>query len=425
MSEKNTNDENHQQETKLPSIERPWLKYYPEEYRKAETSKLTQYEYLYFTNHSYPDFTVLMYEKRKICNKDFFQEIEYFANGLNSCGLTVGQTISICSSNSPEVFALFFASNKIGVSVNFPDPRITDEDFLLMLKETDSQLLIVSDKYFINHKASIGTIPCRLMIMPDIRSGNVYDAVNSIDIQSEKNIINWNNFINICLTAPNVNATPYDASRTVLMEQTGGSTGKPKSVMLTDENINVLNDVSVKIFGMAYATHIRKEEVKYLSLFQPYVTLGVCMPLLYFYMGIIVVLADDEGDKHIPENLVKWHPNLFFSAPIGYEAIMSSPLTQSMDLSFIFSFRTGGDIVTKPFEERINTFMSEHGAHGSLMIGYGLTETALGFTSQMDGMYHEGSCGVSLPQNTIGIFKPGTDEEMTYNEEGEICISGP
>jgi long-chain acyl-CoA synthetase len=414
-----------QGETRLPSVERPWLKYYPSKYRKAETSKLTQYEYLYFTNHLYPDFTVLIYEDRKICNKDFFQEIEYFANGLAAYGLAVEQSISVCASNSPEVFALFFASNKIGVSVNFPDPRITDGDFQLMLKETDSRLLVVTESYFLSRGALHGTAHCPLLILPDIRSGNPLEASNNIEVPVDSNVISWVDFINVCFHAPSVDAAPYDADRTVLMEQTGGSTGKPKSVMLTDENINVLNDVSVKIFGMAYATHIRREEVKYLSLFQPYVTLGVCMPLLYFYMGIIVVLADEESDKHIPEKLVEWHPNLFFSAPIGYEAIMSSSLIRDMDLSFIFSFRTGGDIVTKSFEERINTFMNEHGAHGRLMIGYGLTETALGFTSQMEGMYHEGSCGVSLPQNVIGIFKPGTHDELTYNTEGEICISGP
>ena len=27
--------------------------------------------------------------------------------------------------------------------------------------------------------------------------------------------------------------------------------------------------------------------------------------------------------------------------------------------------------------------------------------------------------------NTMGIFKPGTTEELGYNEEGEICITGP
>ena len=30
-----------------------------------------------------------------------------------------------------------------------------------------------------------------------------------------------------------------------------------------------------------------------------------------------------------------------------------------------------------------------------------------------------------MPMNNISVFKPGTIEELTYNEVGEVCVSGP
>ena len=30
-----------------------------------------------------------------------------------------------------------------------------------------------------------------------------------------------------------------------------------------------------------------------------------------------------------------------------------------------------------------------------------------------------------MVHTTVSIFKPGTEEELTYGESGEICISGP
>lgn len=43
----------------------------------------------------------------------------------------------------------------------------------------------------------------------------------------------------------------------------------------------------------------------------------------------------------------------------------------------------------------------------------------------MRGAYKFGSIGIPMPYCIIGIFKPGTDEELKYYEEGEICITGP
>ena len=40
-------------------------------------------------------------------------------------------------------------------------------------------------------------------------------------------------------------------------------------------------------------------------------------------------------------------------------------------------------------------------------------------------MYKEGSIGQPFPDTYYCIVKPGTQEEVPYGEEGEICISGP
>lgn len=37
----------------------------------------------------------------------------------------------------------------------------------------------------------------------------------------------------------------------------------------------------------------------------------------------------------------------------------------------------------------------------------------------------DGNVGIPMPLTTISIFKPGTQEELSYNERGEICVTGP
>jgi long-chain acyl-CoA synthetase len=40
-------------------------------------------------------------------------------------------------------------------------------------------------------------------------------------------------------------------------------------------------------------------------------------------------------------------------------------------------------------------------------------------------MYKEGSIGIPFPDTYYKIVRPGTDEELPYNEEGEILLAGP
>ena len=43
----------------------------------------------------------------------------------------------------------------------------------------------------------------------------------------------------------------------------------------------------------------------------------------------------------------------------------------------------------------------------------------------VNDIYKPGSVGVPSIVTTVGIFKPGTSEELDLNQPGEICITGP
>lgn len=43
----------------------------------------------------------------------------------------------------------------------------------------------------------------------------------------------------------------------------------------------------------------------------------------------------------------------------------------------------------------------------------------------MTGMYKSGSVGIPFPQNILSAFDVDTGKELSYGEEGEICICTP
>lgn len=85
----------------------------------------------------------------------------------------------------------------------------------------------------------------------------------------------------------------------------------------------------------------------------------------------------------------------------------------------------GGDYIKPSFEIKINQFLEQKGCKHQLVKGYGMTEVSSSACTTSDYCNETGSVGIPLIDMTISIFRIGTDEELTYGEEGEICFSGP
>ena len=76
-------------------------------------------------------------------------------------------------------------------------------------------------------------------------------------------------------------------------------------------------------------------------------------------------------------------------------------------------------------EAKLNAFLADHGCKYPLSQGYGMSEVSSAACCCCGGNFKSLSVGYPLLTTTIGIFKPGTCEELSYGEEGEICITGP
>ena len=92
---------------------------------------------------------------------------------------------------------------------------------------------------------------------------------------------------------------------------------------------------------------------------------------------------------------------------------------------------SGGASLPKELERKLNKVSDdfcEDGKESSQIIlrqGFGATENGGCGAYAKQGAYKFGGLGIPLPYDTIAIFEPGTDKELKYNEEGEICITGP
>ena len=54
-----------------------------------------------------------------------------------------------------------------------------------------------------------------------------------------------------------------------------------------------------------------------------------------------------------------------------------------------------------------------------------MTEVCAGVSGTVDANNEIGSVGIPFVKTIISVFDPETGEELKYNEQGEVCISGP
>ena len=123
--------------------------------------------------------------------------------------------------------------------------------------------------------------------------------------------------------------------------------------------------------------------------------------------------------------LKKYKPDHFAGGPIHYENLVSHH--ENDPLIYGKNFVSGGASLPKSTEKKLNQ-INEDGTFDEKNIfvrqGLGCTENGGASTYAKKGAYKPYGVGIPLLYETVGIFKPGTDVELGFNTDGEICING-
>lgn len=239
------------------------------------------------------------------------------------------------------------------------------------------------------------------------------------DKQPEGNgVLNWDQFLK---EGANYDAhvLPVKPNAPCLMAHTGGTTGEPKGVLLSNEAINAV--------ALQYCSaYEHKRQETYMDLIVPFVIYGVAvnihMPLC---MGLRTVLIPFFKPEEIPGFFLHYKPNIISSIPAYWTPLLNDKKAQKADLSYIRIAGAGGDGMTVEIEQQMNDFFKAHGSDAVMLNGYGLSELCSTATCCFDRAARTGSIGIPQPLTTVKIVEPETEREITYGEIGEICIKSP
>ena len=104
--------------TGYPSIDKPWLKYYPKDADKIEPINLTYYEYYIKANSKYLNKPGIEYYKNVISRYDVIKNSDIAAKILNYLGVKKREQVLFGMIGIPEAFYIIMGLSKIGAGAN-------------------------------------------------------------------------------------------------------------------------------------------------------------------------------------------------------------------------------------------------------------------------------------------------------------------
>ncbi len=410
-----------------PSEVRPWLKYYPQKSVERALPHCTIYQYLKSKNSKHLNENAINYFGTNITYDTLFKRIERCADAFYSIGVREGDIVSYVSVSIPETVVAMYALNKIGAVSNFIDPRMDIDSIKRVINNVKSDTVIIVDLAFPKLKAIMKDVKPRMVIVQSPAdslnpiAATVYKAKNPLfqPIPYCDTIISWKDFVRKMPTTPAVEA-PYKYDSVSCITYTGGTTGFPKGAMLTNDGMNAVA-FNFKYAGIHYVRGQRFLDV--IPVFASYgVVCGIHMPLI---LGITDVIIPKLNVAELGKIVKKYKPCHMIAVPAYYEAMMSSKELRNEDLSFFITLGSGGDSMNKGLEEKLHKWLRAHNAKYPLAQGYGMSEISSAVSFCFNDIYKSGSVGIPSLTTTVGIFAPGTTDELGFGEEGEICITGP
>lgn len=418
--------------TNLPSVDKPWLKYYNEEAINFRFPKMTAYDFMRKNNEEKLDSYAINFYGKRITYKEFFNKITEAEMAFRNLGIEKGDYVTFCMPTLPETVYSFYALNKIGATCNMIDLRMNKERILKYINDTNSKLVVsfngYSEKVYEILKDSTATKMIDVDITDSLKEPlkSLYKLkVKKAFDPNKEDVVTWKKFIkageNINREAINKDRFKgYNPDIPAAIVYTGGTTGEPKGAILSNDSLNL----SCIQYGLADIP--RGYNDGFLNIMPPFIAYGLVNGIHFpISLGMEDILIPKFDPKDFASLLKKHKPAHLVGIPLHYETLMNDESIKDLDLSFIKNAGCGGDTIPKSLETKVNEFLKEHNGKHKFRAGFGMTENAaMSIFDTNNNMTKEGTLGIPMQKNNIGVFDPDGNE-LRYNEVGELRITSP
>lgn len=407
-------------------IPEPWAKYYTKEELNIKIPDISMYDQVKKSAHLYPNYIAYEYMGKKCLYKDFIEEINEWAKVFHSSGVKHGDIVTISLPNIPNVLVVLYALNKMGAIANMVHPLSSEEEILFSLNSTKSKYLVMLNTFYnkienVIGKSSVDAVifasaadymPIYMKLFYNLSQIGKYKKYPKNNMY-----YSWKKFYKKYYVTNHIKFPKFCKDTPAVIIHSGGTSGTPKNVVIQNrafilgalqENILMKNlhagDCCLAImpnfhgFGLSVLMHT---------------------PLA---LGCYSILIPQFDAKKFDIMFQKKKPSCVLGVPTLYEALISNNNVKKLDLSNLKYIVSGGDILPKSLEDRVNKYLKEHNSPGKITQGYGLSEALAAVCLACDDVNKSGSVGIPLPGNQVKIIDSASRITLPFGEVGEICV---
>lgn len=408
------------------STEKKWLKYYGNVPISIDYPKITLYEKLAQTVQQYPDKIAWDFMGNQCTYRDFLDQIDQFASALHAHGFRMGDVITISMPTAPSGIIPIYAVNKLGGVCSMIHPLSPPAQIEMYLNLSKSRFALTLDAFYKNFREILDNTSVETIILtkmkdylpPLLAFGFWLTKGRKIAKIPEDPKILW--YANLMkkprVELPSINQDTHDCA---IILYSGGTTGTPKGIMLSNYNF-ISEGTQAATWG---GVSVDEKILAILPIFHGF-GLGVCVNAA-FMVGGTSILVPTFTPETVASLVKKKRPNYMVGVPTLFEALATNPKFQQSDLSCLKVCFSGADTLPRQTKEKFEAVVQQCGGNVKLLEGYGLTEAVTAIMATPIQEYRENSIGIPFSDMDAKICKFETLEELPIGEEGEIVVSGP
>ncbi|MCP4692974.1 MAG: AMP-binding protein, partial [Desulfobacterales bacterium] len=354
---------------------KPWLKFYGDVPPTIDYPKTTMYGALMRTVENYPDSIAYDFLGFTATYREFAAEIDEFADILADLGLKAGNRITISMPTSPQGVICFYAVNKLGAAASMIHPLSTTSEIEFYVNVSKSRFALTIDAFYGKFREVMDKTDLELLILTKIsdyltplkKVGFYLTKGRKIPgVPPDPRVRWWRSLMKA--GAPRAPEAPSDTNDPAVILYSGGTTGTPKGILLSNRNFISEGMQCAHWGGMGETDSI----LAILPIFHGF-GLGVCVNAV-FMGGGKSILVPTFTPEEVAKLIRKKRPTLLVGVPTLYEALNRNPVFQNTDLSCLKAAFSGADTLPRVVKERFEEIVKRQGGSVKLLEGFGLTE---------------------------------------------------
>ena len=185
---------------------------------------LTPLSFLERAKDIYPNYEALIYENRSYTWSEVYKRCTKFASALEKIGIGEGDTVSVMTFNTPEIFEAHYSVPMTGAVLNTINSRVDAKSVAYILEHSEAKVLIVDRQLHSIVEKTLSQIKSKPIII------DVQDNFADQSLLKKIGDKEYEEFLN---TGDDnyIWKRPKDEWQAISLSYTSGTTGNPKGVV--------------------------------------------------------------------------------------------------------------------------------------------------------------------------------------------------